>query len=535
MAVILAGYPTSPSANLNGLKGETLPQVARTMKFKLTVRDNRAGGGGVVSGGDGCQADLTSVFQINTSGTSPFLVTVPNGGESYSGGSSQTVTWNVAGTNAAPVNTANVKISLSTDGGLTYPTVLLASTPNDGSESVTMPTILTSSARIKVEALNNIYFDISNANFNITVAASSFDFDSPVPATVACAGTATASLTLGTISNLGFTTPINLTASGNPAGTTVNFGTNPVTPGNSTTVTLTGTNTLAAGTYSVTVTGVAGSITKARVISFIVQAGAGPAINTQPTTQATCDGGNVTFVVVSGGTSYQWQESTNSGANWNNISGATSSILTINGVTTSQSGNLYRVLIAGQCNTTTSNAVTLTVNAKPPVALTSTVTAITPGQSTTLTISPTPPAGFTISWFLNGTLIPGATGPTYTTGVTGLGSYTAQINNTTTGCGNVSAAFSITAKPSPLLFIFPSPNNGKFTIAYYNSGGSTKRNVAIYDTRGALVLQKTFSITQSYQLLDINMMPDASGIYLVILRDALGKEVATGKVMIWKH
>jgi hypothetical protein len=73
----------------------------------------------------------------------------------------------VAGTDVAPISTANVKISLSTDGGLTYPIVLAASTPNDGSQSVTMPNIATSTARVKVEAVGNVYFDVSNANFTI--------------------------------------------------------------------------------------------------------------------------------------------------------------------------------------------------------------------------------------------------------------------------------------------------------------------------------------------------------------------------------
>ena len=78
----------------------------------------------------------------------------------------QNVTWSVNGTNSAPVSTANVKISLSTDGGNTFPIVLAASVPNTGTAAVTLPNgITTSTARIKVEAVGNIFFDISDANF----------------------------------------------------------------------------------------------------------------------------------------------------------------------------------------------------------------------------------------------------------------------------------------------------------------------------------------------------------------------------------
>lgn len=138
---------------------EVLPSIARTLNFRVTARD--------VGGTYGCTAEDNVIVTVNgTAG--PFLVTVPNTAVNWPGNSFQTVTWNVAGTTANSVNCANVKISLSTDGGLTYPTVLLASTPNDGSETITVPNTPTTTARIKVEGVGNIFFDISNTNFTIT-------------------------------------------------------------------------------------------------------------------------------------------------------------------------------------------------------------------------------------------------------------------------------------------------------------------------------------------------------------------------------
>jgi len=151
-------------------KGERLPVTNRTINFRCTVRDNRAGGGAV-------QHD--DIVLTSTTSAGPFLVTSPNTAVSWSG--MQTVTWNVANTSSAPVNCANVSILLSTDGGVSFPTVLVASTPNDGSESVTLPAIATSQARIKVKGVNNVFFDISNTNFTITAppAPGNFNLVSP--------------------------------------------------------------------------------------------------------------------------------------------------------------------------------------------------------------------------------------------------------------------------------------------------------------------------------------------------------------------
>ena len=140
--------------------GEILPQVARTaMKFRVTVRDNHPGGGRTVS------ADIPAVRVVATS--APFAVTAPNTAVTWTGGSTQNVTWNVGGTTASPISCANVDISLSKDGGNTFPTALASSVANSGTRSVTIPAGATSQARVRVQCSGNIFFDVSNVNFSI--------------------------------------------------------------------------------------------------------------------------------------------------------------------------------------------------------------------------------------------------------------------------------------------------------------------------------------------------------------------------------
>lgn len=168
LSTILSGLNVTPTLGGDAICNvEALSSVSRTLNFRLTVRDNRP----YVPGSTIGQTQFTdmAVAVSNTSG--PFVVTSPNTNVSWAGGSNQTVTWNVANTTAAPVSCANVKISMSTDGGQTFPTVLAASTANDGSEVVTIPVGTTTTARIKVEAVGNIFFDISNTNFTVTGAA----------------------------------------------------------------------------------------------------------------------------------------------------------------------------------------------------------------------------------------------------------------------------------------------------------------------------------------------------------------------------
>lgn len=152
-------------------KWEVTPSVARTLNFALTVRDNKTPNGGQTKRDD---------MKITVNGTAgPFVVTSQSTtGISYQGSTNQTFLWDVAGTNANGVNTANVKITLSTDNGLTFPTVLSASTPNDGTEVITIPAgISSTNCRIKIEAVNNIFYAVNKTKFAITNALATSDFE----------------------------------------------------------------------------------------------------------------------------------------------------------------------------------------------------------------------------------------------------------------------------------------------------------------------------------------------------------------------
>lgn len=138
--------------------GEILPATTRTMNFRVTARDNRAGAGGV---------DYDSMKVNVTATAGPFVITAPNGNEWWTSGSTKTITWNVANTDQAPISATQVDIQLSTDGGQTFPIVLATAVPNDGAQDITVPGVATADARVRVVATGNIFFDISNADFYI--------------------------------------------------------------------------------------------------------------------------------------------------------------------------------------------------------------------------------------------------------------------------------------------------------------------------------------------------------------------------------
>lgn len=241
---------------------EVLASVARTYNFRVTVRDNAPGAG--------CNDQDDMV--VTVSGTAgPFVVTQPNTAVNWNAGGTHTVTWDVASTNVAPVNTANVDILLSVDGGFTYPFTLLSATPNDGSQAVNLPLIpATTTARIMVRANGNIFYDISNTDFNIAAASIPDYTVGGNPTTTTVCKPAGTSFTLQTTAILGYAQPITFSTSGLPPGLTATFTANPITPGGSTVLNIGSTASIASGTYPFTVNTTSASGNKSVSLELVV-------------------------------------------------------------------------------------------------------------------------------------------------------------------------------------------------------------------------------------------------------------------------
>ncbi|MCX6323684.1 MAG: M12 family metallo-peptidase [Sphingobacteriales bacterium] len=139
--------------------GEILPSYVRTMAFRLTARDNRAGAAGI------CYDEIA----VTTAGSTAFNVTSQPSAVTWTANGSNTaiITWTVAGTTAAPFNVSNVDILLSVDGGFTYPYTLVSNTANDGTETIIIPSANTTKGRVMVKSRGNIFFDINLGNITI--------------------------------------------------------------------------------------------------------------------------------------------------------------------------------------------------------------------------------------------------------------------------------------------------------------------------------------------------------------------------------
>lgn len=239
---------------------ETLPNYNRKVTMVLVARDNKPGGGGV-------GMDTVSMRSTTTAG--PFRLSYPNLATTiWKVGEYQTVTWDVAGTDNSLVNCKKINVRLSTDGGFTYPVMLAQEVPNVGKACIQVPNNVGTLIRIRVEAADNVFFDISNASFKIEQpSVANFSLCSAILQDIACLP-AQFSTEINTDAVLGFSTPVTLSATGLPNGATATFSPNPVQPGETATLDISFPANSPEATFEVVVLGTAGAATSSSTITL---------------------------------------------------------------------------------------------------------------------------------------------------------------------------------------------------------------------------------------------------------------------------
>jgi hypothetical protein len=154
-----------------------------------------------------------------------------------------------------------------------------------------------------------------------------------------------------------------------------------------------------------------------------------PKATTNPTSQTVTAGQNVSFTAAASGNptpTVQWQVSTNGGSTYTNISGATSTTLTLTAVTASQNGYKYRAVFTNSLGSATTSAATLTVQYAPNVTLNPTSQTVTHGSSVTFTAAASANPSATVQWQVSTdggntfTNITGATSSNYTISTTSV-------------------------------------------------------------------------------------------------------------------
>ena len=547
--------------------------MSRTLNFRLTVRDNAPYSSTAPLSIGQTQFTDVVVTVSNTSG--PFAVTAPNTAVTWAGGSSQNITWSVNNTTAAPVSCANVKISLSTDGGLTFPTVLAASTPNDGTEALVIPTSQTTTARIKVEAVGNIFFDISNSNFTIGAAVACGD---ATGLTSSAIGNNTATVSWAAVANaVSYAVDYKLNSS--------TVWTSFATVQTATTANLTGLTQGSLYNWRVQATCAAGTgnFVAAQFTTTAPASCNAPAGLTSST--ITSSGATVSWAAVSGAASYDVDYKLASATTFTNaVTATTATSRSISGLAAS---SLYDWRVRANCsavglssayaqaqfttsavvtnpcpgtldvstNGTASGAATIPFNTDVKGRINTTTDndyykfVVTTGGTATITLS-TLPANFDLRLYRsNGTTQLAISQNTGTTSETITRTYTAgtyyvRVNganraNNTTLCYTLRVQLGTAAKGATETFaefnndLLVSPNPAGYTAnLFYKFKNAGTANIIVTSQTGAVVLKKSAVINQgeNRQTLDVSKL--ANGMYFIKIQN--GDEIQMAKIMVMK-
>ncbi|WP_299109030.1 GEVED domain-containing protein [uncultured Tenacibaculum sp.] len=232
---------------------EVLPSEARDLNFAFTVRDNHSGGG----------STARDDVKITTTDAAAFTVTAPNSAVTWNTGTTQTITWNKGTTDQAPINCAKVNIKLSIDGGVTFPIILKENTTNDGTENIVIPDNPTTTARIMVEAADNVFYNVNSSSFTINSTTPTFIFTNNTNTQVVCnSGGNTVNYILNFDFVNGFSETATLSATGAPTGANVTFNPTTINADGNVTMTVSNLDGAAQQDYNIEVTATATSVTQ---------------------------------------------------------------------------------------------------------------------------------------------------------------------------------------------------------------------------------------------------------------------------------
>ena len=393
---------------------EVTPSVSRIMNFSFIVRDNNVGGGQTAS-------DLMKVTVDAAAG--PFSVTSQNTATTWTAGTTQTITWNVANTNTGAVNTPSVNIFLSTNGGYLYPITLASAVPNNGSATIVVPSVTTTTGRIMVRGAGNIFYDLNNAALTIV--------NGPAATPVSNFSVASSNLCTGStiqLNDQSLNAPTSWTWTAT-SGTGVIF-----SNANAQNPTVSFAN---AGTYTISL--IAKNTTGQNTSSQVVT------VNLTPTvavTSSTVCSGNAASLTASGATTYSWSNA------------ATTSSISVSPTTTTS------YTVTGTSNGCTNVKVaTVTVKATPTLVVSNAT--ICSGNSTTLNAS----GATTYSWNTGVTTSSVSVSPIINT--------TYTVAGTTNGCTS-NKIVSVTVKTTPTVAV------NSQTICFGNSAVLTASGATTY-------------------------------------------------------
>ncbi|MEQ1675318.1 MAG: hypothetical protein ABL876_01375 [Chitinophagaceae bacterium] len=269
--------------------------------------------------------------------------------------------------------------------------------------------------------------------------------------------------------------------------------------------------------YRVVVTN--GSCTPGTSTAAILTVNTFPIIVTAPQNATICEGGSPTFSVAAttavGVLTYQWQVSTDGGTTYTNIAGATAASFAQTAVPLGQNGYRFRVIVTAGCGSVTTSAAVLTVNALPVISFTLPYVICLSDPSLTLSATP---AGGAFSG-------PGVSAGLFNPSLAGLGQKTILYTATNAGCVSAVSRLiqvnecgerHLTLEQFGATVIYPSPNNGRFSIRM-QTDLYTKLGMKVYNGMGGMVRSEIFTGIGYGSIIPVDLSNVPSGTYHLFL------------------